>query len=159
MEFNGEFSVATSPAETWMFLMDPEAVGSCIPNCQDITVIDDRHYTAEVGVSVSHISVAFDVNAEILKQETEEYLQFKLTGSAKDGDSRMEANVQIWLSDGEDDTTDIEWENTVDVTGRIMNMGSRIVKSVGKRQTNKTIDNVQEELGKPEKEESGGLLG
>ena len=160
MEFDGEFSVASGPSETWAFMLDPEQVGSCIPNCQNIDVIDETHYTAEIGISVSHISVTFDVNAEITEQVEEELLKFRLSGNAKDGDSRMEANVEVRMSEGEDDgTTDIDWENHVDVTGRIMNMGSRIVKSVGMRQTNKTIDNVQDELGKPEKEESGGLLG
>lgn len=160
MEFDGEFSVATGPSETWAFMLDPEQVGSCIPNCQNIDVIDDTHYTAEIGISVSHISVTFDVNAEITEQEEEELLKFRLSGNAKDGDSRMEANVVVEMEEGEeDDVTDIDWETTVDVTGRIMNMGSRIVKSVGKRQINKTIDNVQDELGKPEKEESSGLLG
>jgi carbon monoxide dehydrogenase subunit G len=160
MEFDGEFSVATGPAETWEFMLDPEQVGSCIPNCQSIEVIDDTHYTAEIGVSVSHISMTFDVNAEIVEQREEEYLNFTLAGDAKDGDSRMEADVEIEMAAGEDETTDIEWENTVDVTGRVMNMGSRIVKRVGMRQTNKTIDNFQDELGEPESEaeETGGLL-
>lgn len=159
MEFEGEFSVASSPSETWAFMLDPEQVGSCIPNCQNIDVIDETHYTAEIGISVSHISVTFDVNAEITERVEEELLKFRLSGNAKEGDSRMEANVEVRMSEGEDGTTDIDWENHVDVTGRIMNMGSRIVKSVGMRQTNKTIDNVQDELGEPEKEESGGLLG
>lgn len=160
MEFEGEFSVATSPSETWEFLLDPENIGTVIPNCQSIEVIDETHYTAEIGISVSHVSVTFDVNAEITEQVEEELLKFHLTGNAKEGDSRMEANVEIRMSEGEEeDTTDIGWENRVDVTGRIMNMGSRIVKSVGKRQTNKTIDNVQDELGKPEKEESSSLPG
>jgi hypothetical protein len=41
-----------------------------------------------------------------------------------------------------------------------MNMGSPIVTSVGMRQTNKTIDTVQAELGEPERDddESDGLL-
>jgi carbon monoxide dehydrogenase subunit G len=159
MDFEGEFSVASSPTETWELLNDPERVGTCIPNCQSIEVVDDTHYTAEIGISVSHISVTFDVHAEITEQVEEELLEFVLSGNAKGGDSQMEANVVIRLSEGEKGTTDIDWENHVDVTGRIMNMGSRIVKSVGKRQTNKTISNAQEELGKPEKEESGGLLG
>jgi carbon monoxide dehydrogenase subunit G len=160
MDFEGEFSVASSPSETWEFVLEPENMGSIIPNCQDIEVIDDTHYTAQIGISVSHISVTFDVNAEIVEQVPEELLKFRLTGSAKDGDSRMEANVVVRMAEGEEPgTTDIDWENHVDVTGRIMNMGSRIVKSVGMRQTNKTIDNLQDELGKPEKEESGGLLG
>jgi len=159
MKFDGEFSVAASPAEMWAFMLDPEEIGQCIPNCQDIEVIDDRNYTAEIGVSVSKISVTFDVDAEIVEQREEEFLHFRLTGDAKEGDSRMESNVDIHLSEGEDGTTDVEWENQVDVTGRIMNMGSRIVKSVGMRQTNKTIDNVQDELGQPEREEeTGGLL-
>jgi carbon monoxide dehydrogenase subunit G len=160
MEFEGEFSVASGPSETWEFLLDPEQVGTCIPNCQNIDVIDDTHYTAEIGISVSHISVTFDVNAEITEQVEEEFLAFRLSGNAKDGDSRMEANVEVEMSQGEEeDVTDLDWETTVDVTGRIMNMGSRIVKSVGQRQINKTIDNVQDELGEPEKEESSGLLG
>ncbi|QLD89141.1 hypothetical protein HWV07_08895 [Natronomonas salina] len=162
MEFEGEFSVASSPSETWDFLQDPEKIGSVIPNCQDIKVVDDTHYTAEIGVSVSHISVTFNVNAEIVEAVEEELLRFRLTGNAKEGDSRMESNVTVRLSQGEDPgITDIYWQNNVDVTGRIMNMGSRIVKSVGMRQTNKTIENVKEELGEVEKEEeeSGGLLG
>jgi carbon monoxide dehydrogenase subunit G len=160
MEFEGEFSVASSLSETWAFLQDPEQLGTVIPNCQDIEVIDDTHYTAEIGVSVSHISVTFDVNAEIIEEVEEEYLEFKLTGNAKDGDSRMEATVAVDLSEGEDaDVTDLDWEARVDVTGRIMNMGSRIVKSVGQRQINKTIENVKGELGEVETEESGGLLG
>ncbi|MCY4730003.1 hypothetical protein KY092_05455 [Natronomonas gomsonensis] len=160
MEFEGEFSVTSSPSETWAFLQDPEQIGTVIPNCQDIKVIDDTHYTAEIGVSVSHISVTFDVNAEITEEIEEELLKFRLTGNAKEGDSRMESNVTVRMSEGDDpNVTDIKWENHVDVTGRIMNMGSRIVKSVGMRQTNKAIDNFKGELGEVETEESGGLLG
>lgn len=160
MKFDGEFSLASTPAETWEYMLDPEKIGNAIPNCQNIEVIDERNYTAEIGVSVSKISVTFDVDAEIAEMEEEEYLNFQLQGNAKGGDSRMQSEVQIWLSEGEDNTTDIEWENQVDVTGRIMNMGSRIVKSVGKRQTNKTISNVEDELGVPEseKEESSSLF-
>lgn len=161
MKFDGEFSVAVTPTEMWEFMLDPENMGSIIPNCQNIEVVDEDHYTAEIGVSVSKISVTFDVNAEILEKRAGEHLRFRLSGSAKEGDSRMESDVEIDLSEAEDGTTDVEWENQVDVTGRIMNMGSRIVKSVGMRQTDRTIENVQEELGVPERareDDSGSLL-
>jgi len=153
MELAGEFSVASGPSETWEFILDPENIGDAIPRCQNIEVEDERNYTAEIGVSVSKISVTFDVDAEIVEMDEEEYLEFQLQGSAKEGDSRMQSQVQIWLTEGEDNSTDLEWKNQVDVTGRIMNMGSRIVKSVGKRQTNKTISNVEDELGVPEREQ------
>jgi carbon monoxide dehydrogenase subunit G len=95
MEFRGEFGVAVSPAETWEFMLDPERIGSCLPNCQNIEVIDEHNDTAEIGVSVSKISVTFDVDAEIIEQREEEYLQVRLTGNAKSWDSRMESTVEI----------------------------------------------------------------
>lgn len=150
MEFEGAFSVAVSPSDTWEFLLDPDKLGSSIPNCQNVEVVDDRHYTAEIGISVSYISATFDTNVEILEQDEEQYLKVHLTGNAEEGDSRMEATGEMWMEPRDDGGTDVEYVNAVDVTGRVMNMGSRIVKSVGQRQTNKTIDNIQNALGEPE---------
>ncbi|WP_152039499.1 CoxG family protein [Salinigranum salinum] len=147
MEFEGEFSVAASPEETWAFLLDPEELSSCIPNCQDVEVIDESHYTATIGIEISYISATFDTNVEILEQDEEEYLKVHITGNAEEGDSRMEATGEMWMTPRDDGGTDVEYRNTVDVTGRVMNMGSRIVKSVGQRQTNKTVENIQAGLG------------
>lgn len=149
MEFEGEFAVTSSPAETWAFMLDPERLASCIPNCQDVEVIDETHYTATVGVEVSYISSTFDTNVEIVEQDEEEYLKVRLTGNAEEGDSRMEATGEMNLSPRDDGGTDIVYTNTVEVTGRVMNMGSRIVKSVGQRVTKQTVDNIQAELGDP----------
>lgn len=154
MEFDGEFSVASSPSETWDFLLDPDKLGSCIPNCQNVEVIDDTHYTAEIGISVSYISATFDTNVEIVEQEEEEYLEVHLTGNAEEGDSRMEATGEMEMDARDDGGTDIDYHVGMDVTGRVMNMGSRIVKSVGQRQVNKTIDNIQDALGEAETAEA-----
>lgn len=154
MEFEGEFSVTSSPSETWDFLLDPDDLGSCIPNCQSVEVIDDTHYTAEIGISVSYISATFDTNVEIVEQEEEEYLKVHMTGNAEEGDSRMEATGEMEMEPREDGGTDVDYHVEMDVTGRVMNMGSRIVKSVGQRQTNKTIDNIQDALGEAEAAEA-----
>lgn len=154
MEFEGEFSVASSPEETWEFLLDPEQLASCIPNCQDVAVIDDTTYTATIGIEISYISATFDTNVEILEQDEEEYLKVHITGDAAEGDSRMEATGEMWMEPRDDGGTDVEYRNTVDVTGRVMNMGSRIVKSVGQRQTTKTVNNIQDALGEAETAEA-----
>lgn len=150
MEFTGEFSVASSPAEAWTFILDPDELDGIIPNCKRVEAIDDSNYTAEVGVSVSKISVTFDANVEIVERDVEEYIQARITGAAKSGDSRMDATGEFWMKPRDDGGTDMEYRITLDVTGRIMNMGSRIVKSVGKRQTDRAIANLQESLGTPE---------
>lgn len=142
--------MSASPSETWSFLLDPEDLGGAIPNCHDVTVVDDRKYTATIGIEISYISATFDTDVEILEQREEEYVKVHINGSAEEGDSRMEATGEMWLSPREDGGTDLEWKNTVDVTGRVMNMGSRVVKSVGKRQTNKTVENIQNALGRIE---------
>lgn len=150
MEFDGEFDVASSPEDTWEFLLDPEGLGSCIPNCQNVEVIDEDTYTATVGIEVSYISATFDTKIEIVEKETEDYLKVNISGDAQEGDSRMSATGEMDMSARDDGGTHIDYVVTMDVTGRIMNMGSRIVKSVSKRQVDKAIDNVQTELGKPQ---------
>jgi carbon monoxide dehydrogenase subunit G len=147
MEFTGEFSVSSSPETVWEFILDPDELGNIIPNCQQVVAVDDTHYTAEVGVSVSHISVTFDANVEIVEQAELEYMRADISGNAKSGDSKMDAVGEFWMEPRDDGGTDIEYTVTLDVTGRVMNMGSRIVKSVGKRQTNKAIGNMTAELG------------
>jgi carbon monoxide dehydrogenase subunit G len=146
MEFEGEFGVSTTPTETWEFLLDPDRLGACIPNAHDIEVIDEDNFTAEVGVKVSHISVTFGTNVEIVDRDPESYLKVHITGEAKDSDGRMEATGELRL-EPMDGGTRIWWKNSMDITGRMMSLGSRIVKRVGKRQTDKTIDNIQAELG------------
>jgi uncharacterized protein len=150
MEFDGEFSVATSPEETWNFLLDPDDLGSCIPNCQNVEVIGENEYTATVGIEVSYISATFDTNVKIVEQENPDYLKVNISGDAKEGDSRMDATGEMDMSERDDGGTHLDYVVTMDVTGRIMNMGSRIVKSVSKRQVDKTINNIQDELGEPE---------
>lgn len=154
MEFEGTFSVASSSEETWDFLLDPEELSSCIPNCQDVDVVDEDHYTAKIGVEVSYVSATFDTNVEIQEKREEEYLKVYLTGNAEEGDGRMEATGEMEMEERDDGGTEIHYINTMDVAGRIMNMGSRVVKRVGQRQTNKTIDNIQERLGEVETEEA-----
>ncbi|GGL67738.1 CoxG family protein [Halocalculus aciditolerans] len=151
MEFDGTFDVASSPSETWDFVLDPEELGGCIPNCQDVDVVDDTHYTATIGIEISYISATFDSNIEILEQEEEEYVKVELTGDAEEGDSGMSATGEMYLVPREDGPgTHVDYEVEMNVTGRVMNMGSRLVKSVAKRQVKKTIDNIQEALGAPE---------
>lgn len=149
MEFDGEFSVASSPAETWKFLLDPDSLGSCIPNCQDVNVIDDTHYTATIGIDISYISATFDTDVEIVEQDEEEFLQVDLNGNAEGGDSRMSASGEVELDGRDDGGTDLDYSVEMDVSGRVMNVGSRLVKRVGKRQIKKTINNIQSELGEP----------
>lgn len=149
MEFNGEFSVASAPAGTWDFLLDPEGLGSCIPNCRNIEVVDDTHYTATIGVELSYISATFDTDVEIVEQDEEEYVQVSLNGDAEDSDSRMGADGEVAMSERTDGGTDLDYEVQMDISGRVMNVGSRLVKSVGNRQIKKTIDNIQDELGEP----------
>jgi carbon monoxide dehydrogenase subunit G len=148
MEFTGEFNVSSSPEEVWEFLLDPSELENVIPNCQNIEEIDETSYTAEIGVSVSHVSVTFDVNGEIVEQDELEYMCVNMTGNAKEGDSRMNATGEFWMEAQQNSGTHIEYKVTQEVTGRIMNMGSRLVKAVSKRQIDQAITNLQTELNK-----------
>lgn len=149
MEFDDEFSVAASPEETWEFLLDPESLGGCIPDCQETEVLDEDTYRATVGVRISQFSLTFDLDIEILDQAPEQYLEVKVSGDSDEDDTRVEA-IGTGEFEAVEDGTHISYRVELNITGRVMNLGSRIVKRVGERRTNQTIENIQAELGELE---------
>lgn len=149
MEFDDEFSVGASPEETWEFLLDPESLGGCIPDCQETEVLDEDTYRATVGVRISQFSLTFDLDIEILDQEPEQYLEVRVSGDSEQDDTRVEA-IGTGELEAVEGGTRIEYEIQLNVTGRVMNLGSRIVTRVGERRMNQTIANIQQDLGELE---------
>ena len=51
-----KFTVKAPIQKVWDYLVDPETMGSCVPGCEKVGVIDERTYLTIVEAKVGPIS-------------------------------------------------------------------------------------------------------
>ena len=56
MEIEKTLFLDAPPARAWALLLDPNAMGACVPGMESIEVISDSEYVAVMKVKISFIS-------------------------------------------------------------------------------------------------------
>ena len=148
MEFEGEFELdGVPPEKAWIVLSDPMAVRDSLKGCRYITPMDDEfnfdEYEAEEDVEMLPEAEAEDVadRAFVAGQKYAALMQIGV-GSVK---PRFETTVTIdGLEDG--DGSRIEWWTEADISGRIAQLGSRVIKPVADKIVNNFFSSIEKQM-------------
>jgi carbon monoxide dehydrogenase subunit G len=66
--------------------------------------------------------------------------------------------MESWMDIVETDTgSKIEWGAEADISGRIAQLGSRVIKPVANKIVNNFFDNIQQQMTDVEESDSGGV--
>lgn len=126
MHFEGEYEVPMDRAQVWARLHDPEVLQRCLPGCESLEPIDDGQYRATVVSKVGPIRARFK---SLLKMEDIEPLHsYRLTGkgdSGPTGSAKGEATIVLTDIDA---GTLLKYDASVTVTGRLAQIGSRLLE-------------------------------
>jgi carbon monoxide dehydrogenase subunit G len=60
-----EFRVNSDPERCWEFFTSLQNIGSCIPGCESVTLLDENTALFKVKVSVGYISKTFELKARL----------------------------------------------------------------------------------------------
>jgi carbon monoxide dehydrogenase subunit G len=127
LHFQGTLTIKAPQDKVWTFLLDPRAVSRCLPDVQSLEVAGDGAFRAVVRVGISLIrgNFTFDVAMEELDAPRHARVRGRGSGlgSAVDVDSRLD------LTDGDGETTRLDWQADVVVSGTIAGVGARLLSS------------------------------
>ncbi len=185
MEFSGEFELeGVPPEDAWVVLSDPVAVSEALSGCRYIARVEgddfnfDEYepdedaetlpeadpetvaarafeeggeYAALMQVGVGSVKPRFEARATITEREFPTMVG-TVGGSASS--SSFEAESEMTIHETEDGTR-VEWWATADVTGRIAQMGSRVLEPVANKVVNSFFSNIGEQMTDVESESSG----
>jgi hypothetical protein len=176
MEFSGRFELdGVSPEDAWIVLSDPIAVRDALTGCRYITRIEDDSfdfddyepdedvetlpdadpevvaarafeegavYAALMQVGVGSVKPRFETRVTI---EERAFPRMVATGGGDASNSRFE--MESWMDIEEtDDGSVVEWGTEVDVTGRIAQLGGRVMNPVADRIVSNFFTNVQRQM-------------
>jgi hypothetical protein len=175
MEFSGEFELeGVSPEEAWIVLSDPIAVRNALKGCRYITPMDDEFnfddyepeedletlpeagpevvearafregtvYAALMQVGVGSVKPRFETRVTI---EERAFPKMVATGGGDASGSSFEMESGMNIVETESGS-EIEWWTTADVSGRIAQLGGRVLNPVADRIVSNFFENVQEQM-------------
>ena len=125
-------------------LNDPEILKQSIPGCEELTQISDNEMEATVVVKFGPVKATFLSNVEIDPAAGPEL--FKLTGSGDAGIAGFaKGGADVHLSE-QDDGTLLNYEVNIDISGKLAQVGSRLVEGTSKRLAKKFFTNFEAAL-------------
>jgi len=125
-------------------LNDPEILKLSIPGCKKLISISDTELEAIVVVKFGPVKANFNSNVEL--DPSAGPGQFQLCGNGDAGVAgfaKGSANVQ--LAEGEEGTQ-LSYEVNIDITGKLAQIGGRLVESTSKRLAKQFFANFEEAL-------------
>lgn len=175
MEFQGDFELdGVSPEEAWIVLSDPVAVSRALQGCRYITeedesfnfdtyepdddvetlpdadpdVVADRafeagkRYAALVQVGVGSVKPRFESHVTI---DEREFPRMVASGSGSASSSTFSMTSGMEISETETGSK-VDWWVETDVSGRIAQMGSRVLKPVANKVVSDFFANIESQM-------------
>ncbi len=133
MEIEKTLFLDAPPARVWALLLDPNAMGACVPGMESIEVISDSEYVAVMKVKISFISARFKLKTRIVERDEPRYLRAEGTGEDTSVASSLKQVSEMWLAEREGGGTELRMKVKVDVLGRMGTFGLGVMKTKADR--------------------------
>lgn len=134
MYFEGTVNINASRKKVFQFLTDANFVAQCAPGVKEMVVIvPNEKYQAVAAVGFGSVMAEFRTDVEFLEMVPHDRAKVKAHGNAPG--SAVDAVSEMFLSDGENSTTDLKWTADIAVVGNIASVAARLMGPVTKKLT------------------------
>lgn len=133
MEIDKSLSLDATASRVWALLLDPQAMGACVPGMESIEVLSPDEYKAVMKVKIAFVSARFTLRTRIVERREARYLKAEGTGEDAAVASSLKYTSEIFLTERPDGGTDLQIKVHVDLLGRMGNFGLSVMKTKADR--------------------------
>jgi uncharacterized protein len=131
MNYKGKVEINAAAADVWEFVLDVDKFASCMPGVEDLVRVDDRTFTGKMRAKVGPISGEFAFQAQIVDSEAPVRLTAHVEGTDSLTNSTMTSDITMNLAAAGEDKTELEYQATVNVEGRLAIIGDMVLRATG----------------------------
>lgn len=130
IEIKEEFEVEAPIEQVWDYVLDPAKIVTCMPGASLDEIIDERTFDGSIRVKVGAVMAAYKGRIELTEVD-EASRTIQMTGVGKEkGGGTAKATMTGRLTTTADGSTAMVAEATVDLTGKIMQVGRGMIQGV-----------------------------
>ena len=137
------FRVDAPIEEVWALLTDPEQVVSCMPGA-DLEVVDERNFKGRVGLKVGPVRAQYRGEARFEELDAERYYM-RIAGEGT-GSGSASVVMTGQLRSLEDGGTEADVAAEVAMTGRLVQVGSRLIQFVSDQLFDQFVERLRDRL-------------
>lgn len=142
MKLQDEVQIPLDRNAVFQALNDPEILKLSIPGCEELISHSDTEMEAVVVVKFGPVKASFNSNVEVDPSAGPE--QFKLTGSGNAGVAGFaKGDADVLLTENDEGTL-LTYDVNIDVSGKLAQIGSRLMEGTSKRLAKKFFENFEE---------------
>ena len=132
MELADEIIINASKDRVYAALNDPEVLQQCIPGCEELIKHSDTDLEAKVVLKVGPVKAKFSGNVQLDTAGAPD--NFSLTGQGNGGAAgHAKGGADVTLTADGPDTTILRYEAKAEISGKLAQLGSRLIQSTAKK--------------------------
>lgn len=140
MQLSGEQFIPTPMAEVYAALNDGEILRRCIPGCESLEKKSDTELAAKITLKIGPVKASFSGEVTLSNLNPPHSYSISGKGSAgAAGVAKGSADVSLQEKDG---GTLLGYKVNVQISGKIAQLGSRLIDSTAKRLAGQFFENL-----------------
>ena len=147
MNLQEEVIIPLDRVSVYAALNDPEILQASIPGCETLTRISDTEMEATVVVKFGPVKASF--NSEVTLNTDGQPERFSLTGKGDAGIAGFAKGGADVVLREEGNNTILNYEVQIDISGKLAQVGSRLVEGTCKRLAKKFFQNFEQAILPP----------
>jgi carbon monoxide dehydrogenase subunit G len=144
LAFSGMERIDADKATVRAFLTDSSQVSACLPDLQEVTLVEDRHFVAIVKVGVGPVRGRFKMDVRLDPEVGPDELALELRGSGMG--SGMELRSSLRLEEQAPRTTHLHWAAEATVSGPLASVGGRLLEGQARKTTEQLFTAIRTAL-------------
>ncbi len=149
IDIKESFEVEAPVEKVWQFMLDPHEVVRCMPLATLDEIVSEDTFLGSVKVKIGPISASYKGKVHFTEVDAQNHV-VKLVAEGLDtsgGQTKATVCSQMTALDG--GKTQVVAEATAEISGRVAQMGSRMIKGVAAHIFKQFAKSVKERLESP----------
>ena len=130
MKLAGSYKLNVKKEIVWRALNDPNILKQCIPGCESFEKKSDTIFTVTATNQIGPMNATF--SGTVTLSNIQENLSYSITGEGQSSVGFANGNADVKLIE-ENGSTTLRYEVSVNVGGKIAQLGSRLIDGVAKK--------------------------
>ena len=150
IEMKESFQVAAPIEKVWEFMMKPEMVVACMPGAGLKEIVDPKKFIGTVKLKVGAVSAQYEGTITYAEVDAvARRIKLLAEGNERGGGTATATIACQLVTLADNKGTDVRFESSVDLTGKLIQVGRGMIEGVAGQIVKKYIANVRSMLEVP----------